>query len=323
MRALWIACFAGLIGCGGAAQQDGIQPGLLAAFEPLPEAFVSQSNPLTDEKVALGQLLYHDPRLSKGGDVSCATCHPLGQFGTDGLAVSAGHEGQPGTRNSPTVFNSAGQLAQFWDGRAATVEEQVEGPVLNPVEMAMASTTEVESVLEQVPAYRDAFAQAFPGEADSIRFDNVALAIGAFERTLVTPSRWDQFLAGEESALTAEERNGFREFTAAGCMTCHRGVLVGGDMYQRLGIVKTWQDTHDLGRFEVTGHERDRMVFKVPLLRNVAETAPYFHDGSVPTLEQAILLMNEYQLGMNLASNQVASIETWLGSLTGELPVTK
>jgi cytochrome c peroxidase len=318
MRALLIVCLILLVACGGPVGEDGIQSGVLAAFQPLPDSFNSASNPLTDEKVALGRILYHDPRLSLADDVSCATCHPLDRFGVDGLPLSIGHNGQPGARNSPTVFNAAGQVAQFWDGRAATVEEQVEGPLLNPVEMAMPTTDAVETKLRQLPEYRAPFARAFPGDNEPVTYENLALAIGAFERTLVATSRWDDFLKGDQSALTRTEKAGFEVFTSVGCMTCHRGALVGGDMYQRLGAVKSWPDTSDLGRYEVTGHERDRLVFKVPALRDVAETAPYFHDGSVGSLEEAIRLMGEYQLGRNLTPDEVEAIRVWLGSLTAD-----
>jgi cytochrome c peroxidase len=307
-----------LTACGGSRPESGLDEGMLRAFAPLPRAFLSDHNPTTPEKVALGRALYHDPRLSMGGDVSCASCHPLDRFGADGEPVSPGHLGQRGTRNSPTVLNAAGQFAQFWDGRAADVEEQVEDPVLNPVEMAMESAEDTEEALRSEPAYREAFSRAFPSEVDPVTFDNAALAIAAFERTLVTPAPWDRFLGGDESALTAEQVAGFRVFASAGCATCHRGALVGGEMFNRLGVVKPWPDTADLGRFEVTGHARDRFVFKVPQLRNVAETAPYFHDGSVVSLEQAVHLMAEYQLGSNLSDAATASIVTWLGSLTGQ-----
>jgi len=318
MRPLLIACLVLLAACGGWSRRDGIEPGVLAAFAPLPESFQSESNPITEEKVTLGRTLYHDPRLSLGDDVSCATCHPLDQYGVDGFPVSLGHLGQPGTRNSPTVFNAAGQIAQFWDGRAATVEEQVEGPLVNPVEMAMPSTEAAETKLREMPEYREAFARAFPADDDPVTYRNMTLSIGAFERTLVTPSLWDAFLSGDDSALSDAEKHGFQVFTSVGCMTCHRGALVGGDMYQRLGAVKAWPDTGDLGRYEVTGYERDRLVFKVPALRNVTRTAPYFHDGSIETLDEAIHLMGEYQLGRTLNADEVRAIRMWLGSLTAD-----
>ena len=301
-----------ILSCSGGVGDDGVERGILRAFAPLPRVMESAENPVTPEKTALGRRLYHDPRFSQDGTISCATCHPLDRFGADGKTVSAGHHGAPGVRNSPTVFNAAGHFAQFWDGRAATVEEQVKGPILNPVEMGMPSETDVVAVLRSDPIYEKEFRAAFPGQPDPLTFANMALAIGAFERTLTTPSRWDAYLNGDSSALTPEEKEGFNTFTQTGCMTCHRGPYVGGEMYSRLGIAKTWPNTKDLGRFEVTGHERDRLIFKVPSLRNVAETAPYFHDGSVPTVEQAVHLMAEYQLGKQLTPEETLQITTWL-----------
>ncbi len=308
-----------LLGCAGAPDERGMDTGMLAAFSPLPEVMESPDNPVTPEKVDLGRRLFHDPRLSKSGMVSCATCHPLDRYGVDGKPVSEGHEGQKGKRNSPTVYNAAGHFVQFWDGRAETVEEQAKGPITDPVEMAMTSPEEVESALRADAYYTEAFRGAFPGEAEPVTFDNFARAVGAFERTLTTPSRWDAFLEGDANALTEAEKEGFRRFTAAGCMACHRGPYVGGEMYSRLGIVKGWPDKSDLGRYQVTGHERDRLIFKAPGLRNVAETAPYLHNGSVESLEETVRLMAEYQVGKELTEADVRAIVTWLKTLTGEL----
>ncbi len=316
----FLLTFSIFVSCSTRHAPGGIDSGLLGAFGPLPEVMASQENAVTPEKVALGRRLYFDTRLSRDGDISCNTCHPLERYGADGLPVSAGHRGQKGDRNSPTVYNAAGHFVQFWDGRAKTIEEQAKGPILNPVEMAMESGEAVVEALRRDPSYVEAFAKAFPGEADPLTFDNVANAIGAFERTLTTPSRWDAFLRGEETALTPEEKAGFLAFTEAGCMTCHRGVYVGGEMYSRLGIVKAWPDKKDPGRYRVTQHERDRFVFKVPGLRNVTKTAPYLHDGSIVSLEEVVRIMAEYQLGKTLADEKVAAIVTWLDTLTGELP---
>jgi len=225
-----------------------------------------------------------------------------------------------GDRNSPTVYNAAGHFVQFWDGRAADVEEQAKGPVMNPVEMAMPSEQQVVMVLRSMPEYVAAFRKAFPKAKDPVSFDNMALAIGAFERKLVTPSRWDKLLRGDAKALGPAEKAGFNKFVDTGCHTCHMGTYVGGSMYQRLGVVRPWPDTSDTGRHRVTKKDADRMVFKVPSLRNVEKTAPYFHDGRVRTLEQAIGLMAEYELGKKLGASDVQSIVTWLKSLTGEIP---
>lgn len=286
----------------------------------LPDVMTSEKNEVTAAKIDLGRMLFYDPRLSKAGDVSCNSCHDLQNYGVDGKPVSTGHTGLKGNRNSPTVYHAAGHLAQFWDGRALDVEEQAKGPVLNPVEMAMGSDREVAERLRAIPGYVVAFRRAFPDAAEPVTFDNMALAIGAFERKLVTPSRWDRFLAGDRTALTAEEMNGHHEFMHSGCATCHNGPYVGGRMFQKLGVEKAWPATSDAGRFQVTHAAADRMVFKVPSLRNVEKTSPYFHDGSVGTLDEAVRLMGEYQLQAKLDSAQVHGIVVWLRSLTGEIP---
>jgi cytochrome c peroxidase len=285
----------------------------------LPDTMSSDPASLTPAKVDLGRMLFYDPRLSLNRDVSCNSCHDLQNYGVDGKQFSTGDKAQLGGRNSPTVYNAAGHLAQFWDGRAADIEAQAKGPVLNPVEMAMPSAEEVERRLRAIPGYVQAFARAFPGEP--VSFDNVARAIGAFERKLVTPnSRWDQFLAGKRDAITAEEMTGHHEFMHGGCASCHNGAYVGGRQFQKLGAEKPWPDHKDLGRYDVTKAETDRMVFKVPSLRNVEKTAPYFHNGSIATLDEAIRRMGEHQLNVRLSETQVKQIAAWLRTLTGELP---
>ena len=287
---------------------------------PLPESIPSDSNPITPAKIDLGRMLFYDPRLSKNNDVSCNSCHGLNSYGVDGKRVSTGHQNQQGGRNAPTVYHAAGHIAQFWDGRALDVEEQAKGPVLNPLEMAMASGHEVEDRLQSIPGYVAAFQRAFPRETTPVTFDNMARAIGAFERKLVTPSRWDRFVEGDRSVLTAEEMQGRHEFMHNGCAACHSGTYVGGGLFHRLGAEKPWPVTTDLGRIEVTKTPTDRMVFKVPSLRNVEKTAPYFHDGKVATLGEAVHLMGEYQLGEDLTASQVKAIVAWLRTLTGEIP---
>ncbi len=298
-----------------------IEPALLAAFAPLPAEMAAPGRTLSDEKIALGRMLFYAMRLSRSGDIACNSCHDLAHYGVDNKPVSSGHQGQLGSRNSPSVYNAAGHIAQFWDGRAADVEEQAKGPVLNPVEMAMPNGKAVEKVLRKIPEYVTAFKRAFPGERQPVTFNNVALAIGAFERRLLTPSRWDKFLAGDDKAESDAEKQGFKTFVEVGCTACHAGAFVGGGMFQKLGLAKPWPNDKDSGRFAVTQVETDKMVFKVPSLRNVEKTAPYFHDGSVATLEEAITLMGRHQLGRELSSEQVSSISTWLKSLTGDLPV--
>ena len=286
-----------------------------AVFAPLPEVADSKENPITAEKVALGKKLYLDTRLSKDETLSCNSCHNLKTFGVDNEPTSPGHKGQRGGRNSPTSFNAALHASQFWDGRAATVEKQALGPILNPGEMAMPSEAAVIERLKKDKNYPKEFAAAFPGDKAPISYANVGNAIGAFERTLITPSRFDAFLKGDDNALTPEEKKGAQAFVQTGCVACHNGATLGGMMFQKLGLVKPYP-TKDMGRFEVTKNESDKMMFKVPSLRNVAKTGPYFHDGSVKTLDEAVSKMAEYQLGKQLTPEQVKEIVTFLDSLT-------
>ena len=297
-----------------------IEPALLLAFKALPDKFEATKNPSTEAKVNLGRQLYFETRLSKNQDLACESCHHLAAYGVDGQKTSPGHKKQLGNRNSPTVYNAAGHFAQFWDGRAADVEEQAKGPVTNPVEMAMPSEKRVVEVLRSIPGYVEAFKQAFPGEKDPISMDRMAMAIAAFERQLVTPSRFDKFLGGDKNALTNDEKRGLKKFVEVGCMSCHMGVNVGGGMYQKLGLVVPYPDQKDAGRFEVTKQEADRMFFRVPTLRNVDKTAPYFHDGSVADLSQAVKLMARHQLGKEVSDDDTQLIVAFLRSLTGELP---
>lgn len=298
-----------------------IDPQMLAAFRPPLEGPIeSASNPITDEKLALGKLLFHDTRLSKNHDISCNSCHTLEAFGVDGKPTSDGHKGKKGARNSPTVFNAAGHIAQFWDGRAADVEEQAKGPVLNPDEMAMPDEKTVLRVLKSIPEYVEAFAKAFPESKPAVSYENFGKAVGAFERTLVTPSPWDAFLKGDSQALTGAQKQGFKEFMAAGCNACHMGTHLGGSMFQKVGLIEPWPDQKDQGRYEVTKNEADKMMFKVPSLRNITQTAPYFHDGSETSLANAVRMMGKHQLGKTLDDQQVEDIVAFLGALEGELP---
>jgi cytochrome c peroxidase len=308
-----------LLLCAPLAAAD-INGGALKLFRPLPAAVSSAANPITEDKVDLGRILYYDPRLSRSRDISCNTCHPLDRYGVDGAPVSTGDRGRQGARNAPTVYNAAGHFAQFWDARAPDVEQQAKGPLLNPDEMAMPSESQVAAVVAAIPEYRTLFRRAFPGEAHPVTFENLARAIGAFERRLVTPSRWDRFLQGDQGALGDAEKAGFNKFVESGCAACHYGPYVGGNALQRAGMVRAWPNPADPGRQRVTGKESDRFLFKVPSLRNVARTAPYFHDGSARTLDDAIRIMALHQLGRSLAAADVRSIAAWLESLTGEIP---
>jgi len=287
-------------------------------FANLRVAAEALSPPQDPNRVALGRLLFHDPRLSKTREVACSTCHVLTKFGIDGKVVSNGVEGRRGRRNTPTVFNAATHIAQFWDGRAIDVEAQAAGPIMNPVEMDMPNEQAVVDVLASVPRYAEMFHQAFPSEDRPISLKNVGEAIGAFERGLVTTSRWDKFIAGDHTALTSRERQGLGLFIQRGCITCHAGPQAGGTSFQKVGTVIPWPNQTDEGRAEITHFPPDRMVFKVPTLKNIAETAPYFHDGSTTSLEEAIRLMAHHQLGIELPKDEVDAMAAWMRSMTGE-----
>lgn len=291
-----------------------------ATFKPLSAQFDSKENPVTPEKVELGKALFFDARMSKNQKISCNSCHDVAKFGVDGEAFSTGHKGQKGGRNAPTVMNAGLHLAQFWDGRAATLEDQAKGPVLNPVEMATADAATAEKILRSIPGYAPMFAKAFPGEKEPVTFDNFAKAVGAYERTLATPSRFDAFLKGDAKALTDAEKAGLTAFMDTGCTACHMGEGVGGGMYQKFGLVSPVPGLKDEGRFAVTKKDADKFFFKVPSLRNIEKTAPYFHDSSAKTLEDAITVMAKHQLGKDLKKEEVASIATFLKALTGEAP---
>jgi len=312
-----LACLATLVSIDADADDNSWK----AAFQPLPESAPSAEHPTSPAKIALGKSLYMDTRLSKNDKMSCNSCHNLATFGVDNEPTSPGHEGKRGGRNSPSSFNAALHIAQFWDGRAKDVEAQALGPILNPGEMGMESDAKVVEKLKKDPKTVAAFKAAFPDQADALTYTNIGEAIGAFERTLMTPSRFDAYLKGDDNALTAAEKAGGKLFVQTGCTACHMGSTLGGQMYQKLGLVKDYP-TQDMGRFETTKLESDKKIFKVPSLRNVAKTGPYFHDGSIKTLEEAVSKMGEYQLGKNLSKDEVASIVIFLNSLTGKLPAS-
>ncbi|MFO1054879.1 MAG: cytochrome c peroxidase [Planctomycetota bacterium] len=268
--------------------------------------------------VAFGKELYHDKRLSTKGNIACASCHDLARYGTDGQPTSPGTEGKRGDRNSPSSVNAFRQFVQFWDGRAKDVEEQATGPVCNPVEHGFANKDEFEAKLKSLDGMQARFAKFFPGD-DPVTLVNFGKAVGAFERTLVTHSRFDDWLDGKDDALTNEEKKGLKTFVDTGCTMCHNGRTVGGGMYQKLGLVNAYP-TEDVGRSKISGNDAEKFFFKVPMLLNVAKTAPYFHDGKVATLEQAVKLMAHHQLGKELSDADVKSIVTFLGALTGDMP---
>ncbi len=297
-----------------------LSPALLSIFVPLPTEATPGNYPMSEALVQLGRLLFHDPRLSSSQQMSCATCHPLDRFGVDGLTVSMGRDNIPVKRNAQTVFNAALHIAQFWDGRSPSVEEQAKVPIVSTAEMGIDLPETVEAILGTIPGYAPLFANAFPKDPDPITYDNVGTAIGAFERRLLTPSRFDRFLAGDRNQLNEQEQRGLQTFIALGCANCHMGTTVGGLLFKKLGDFEAYP-TSDLGRFEITQSEQDRYVFKVAGLRNVAKTAPYLHDGSIATLEEMVRIMARYQLGIPANEAQVADVVVFLNTLTGELPL--
>jgi cytochrome c peroxidase len=287
-------------------------------ISPLPEG---APWPQLDPRIVdLGRRLFHDTRLSGDNTVSCATCHPLEKGGADGLPRSLGVGGALGSVNAPSVLTAAFNFRQFWDGRAGTLEEQAGGPVLNPVEMA-SNWPQVIDRLGADPAIKRLFAQLYPS---GLTPENIRSALADFERSLPQPSRFDRWLRGDDSAITAAELAGYQLFKRHGCAACHQGINVGGNLYQRFGIMEDYFSSRaqiaqaDLGRYNVTRNEQDRHLFKVPSLRNVALTAPYFHDASTPFLEQAVAIMGRYQLGVALPDGDVALIVDFLKSLTAE-----
>lgn len=269
--------------------------------------------------VELGKKLFFDPRLSKSGFISCNSCHNLSMGGTDNIKTSIGHNWQQGPINSPTVLNSSLNLAQFWDGRAATLKDQAGGPIANPGEMAFTHELAVD-VLQSIPGYVNDFAVVFG--KDTLNIDMVTDAIAAFEETLVTPNAdFDLWLKGDDKALTAQALAGYQLFKQSGCVACHNGPNLGGTSYQKMGVIEPYQsDSPEVGRAAVTGIDADRFLFKVPTLRNVELTYPYFHDGEAPTLEEAVDIMGRLQLGRVYSEQEIGQIVAFLKSLTGDQP---
>lgn len=296
-------------------------------FGTLPNLVKDSLNPITPEKVALGQALYYDPILSKNKTQSCNTCHNLSTFGVDNSSFSTGDAGKLGGRNAPTTLNAALKIAQFWDGRAKTVEDQAGGPILNPLEMALPSKEEAVNRLKASPAYVDMFKKTFPNDADPVTWDNLLKAIGAFERELVTPSRFDQYLAGDDNALSPREKQGLQDFLSMGCISCHNGVAIGGGTFQKFGVFENYRNEtkstkEDSGLASLNNNIDQRDVFQVPSLRNVTKTYPYFHDGSVRDLREAVRIMGKIQLNKQLTPEQTESITTFFDSLVGNVDTT-
>jgi len=298
------------------ADIEALRKAALEVIQPIPDKMPGSEND-TKALVSLGEKLYFEKKLSMNQSQSCNSCHMVdkGLGGVDNEPTSPGAFGKRGGRNSPTVLNAGFQFAQFWDGRAATLEDQAKGPVLNPIEMAMPSETVVIERLTADKTYVKMFKSAFPKDAQPINYDNYAKAVGAFERTLVTHDRFDDFLKGSDKALSSAEMAGLKAFLETGCTTCHNGPVIGGNVFMKLGLVNPFP-SEDKGRQEVTKDPDDHHKFKVPMLRNIAITGPYFHDGSIKTLDEAVEKMAWHQLGQKLEPAQIKSISTFLGSLT-------
>ena len=286
-------------------------------FSPLPQTMPGSEND-TPERIALGKKLYFEKRLSINDTQSCASCHILdnGFAGVDNLPTSPGAKGEKGTRNSPTVLNAGWQDSQFWDGRAEDLVEQAKGPILNPIEMAMPDEKTVEQKIQGIAEYQSAFAKVFPKNKPVITYQHIAEAIAAFERTLITPSRFDDFMNGDAAALSKVEQRGLKTFLKIDCKSCHDGKLLGGETYEPLGKENPYENQADQGMYTQTKDEDDRMFFKVAALRNVALTAPYFHDGKIETLDEAVRKMGKLQLDEELTDQQVSDIVSFLKALT-------
>lgn len=318
-----------LLGCKNekseSVKEDGyedLHPVATTFFQPISSLELEEPD---SKKVALGKHLFFDTRLSGEGNISCNSCHNLNTFGVDNERFSPGDApGTIGGRNSPTVFHAALHKMQFWDGRAADVEEQAGGPILNPLEHNIKNEEQLMNRLKEVDLYQKLFADAY-GTEDPITFENLTNAIGAFERTLIPESRFDTYLAGDQSALDSQEKKGLKTFIDSGCITCHSGPALGGQMLQKFGLFHDyWKHTEseevDLGLFEISERESEKYFFKVPGLRNIVHTAPYFHDGSVEELDDAVRIMGKLQRNVDLSDEEVNDIIAFLGSLTSDIP---
>ena len=304
-----------------------------ADWQALPDvAPAPKDNPTTQAKVELGKKLYMDPRFSSTGTVSCNSCHNVMEGGDDSRPTSMGVHGKTGGRNAPTVWNAAFHSVQFWDGRANLLEDQAKGPVANPVEMGMKDVETAMERVRRIPGYKAEFEKVFG--KDGMTVDNAARAVAAFERTLITPnSPYDRFVKGDKTALSAQQQRGMEKFAATGCTSCHSGAAFNGPkmpfgqgFYAKFPTfsdneyVKKYNLMADKGREEATGKAADAHMFRVPTLRNITDTAPYFHNGSVNDLGEAVRVMAKTQLNKDLSDEDVADIVAFLSALTGEYP---
>jgi cytochrome c peroxidase len=323
--------FALIASCGKKTDSDAKESGLnpmqetelfnkaKTLFGALPGKMPGSEND-TPDLVSLGKKLYHEKALSLNNNQSCATCHDVEKLaGVDNQITSKGSvEGKIGTRNSPTVLNAGFQIAQFWDMRAKDLVEQAKGPVLNPAEMAIKDEKAAVKAISAIAEYTALFDKAYPTAKEKITYDNIAKAIAAFERTLISKSRYDKYIAGDKTALTGAEKKGLKLFVESGCITCHTGPLFGGNMLQKMGLVKPYANETDKGKYDLTKVETDKYMFKVAQLRNIALTAPYFHDGKAATLEEAVKTMGALNLGKEFKTEEVESIVKFLNALSDE-----
>jgi cytochrome c peroxidase len=294
-------------------------------FRPLAKDISAPGTEEMKERIALGRLLFFDPRITVDGNVSCATCHQPALYGTDGRPTSIGVQQRPHPRNAPTVLNSGVNIIVHWRGDRESLEDQAIKALGSPITNGQPDIGAALDRLKRIPGYAPLFNTAFPGDTAPLNVGNVASAIAAFERTLSTPASFDAYLAGDVNAISPAARAGLATFISAGCSTCHNGIGIGGSMYQKFGIAEDyWAATGsrpiDRGRADVTGNPDDLYMFRVPSLRNVAMTAPYFHDGSVATLSEAVKVMARVQLGLKPSDREISDIVAFLNSLTGELP---
>jgi cytochrome c peroxidase len=309
----------------GFAADDPLLKQAQSLFEPIPSKPPKVKDvAATPGMVELGKALFFEPRLSQSHNISCNTCHQIGLGGVDMLPTSIGHKWQRGGRNAPTVLNAVFNVAQFWDGRAADLKAQAGGPIQNPIEMGIKHEHAIE-MLKGIPGYAKLFEAAFPSDTDRITMANVVAAIAAFEATLITPnSPFDKYLGGDANALSAEQKDGLKLFMDKGCAGCHAGINIGGQMYAPFGVVEKpgadFLPPDDKGRLEVTKTPSDEFVFRVPPLRNIELTPPYFHTGKSWDLRQAVAVMGASQLGQKLTDDEVLKITAYLKSLTGEQP---
>lgn len=314
-----------ITGTSFATVDDGLIKKASQTLGPLPASMPSAENPITPEKVKLGKMLFYEPRISVDATVSCAKCHPIALHAVDGLRKSVGNNCKENPRNDPTVFNAASQISEHWIGNRTSVEDQAKQAIIGPPSYGMPSYEAAEKILRSYKGYQTLFQAAFPSDKEPVTADNFAKAVGAFERTLVTPGPFDAFLRGDKDAMTQQQKTGLAAFMDLGCAGCHSSPYAGGQMYQKFGLFEPYQAYTksakvDEGRFAITKKEGDKFVFKVPVLRNVAVTPPYFHDGSVDKLADAVWIMGKVQLGKDLTKEQVQDISDFLRALTGKIP---